>query len=97
MGAHAVCGVGSAIVETVRMGGRCGRSAAIWVLPIHPLASRPAGAWVLMMSVGGCSAIVEAVGMGGRWFMGVEDDTGRNRWPLVLYKAFPAAMGRSPL
>lgn len=32
-------------------GGRCGRSAAVWVLPIHPLASRPAGAWVLMPPV----------------------------------------------
>ena len=43
------------------------------------------------------SAIVEAVGMVAAGFVGVEDGTGRNRWPLVLYKAFPAAMGRSPL
>jgi hypothetical protein len=171
VGAHAACGVGSAIVETVGMGGRCGRSAAVRVLPIHPLASRPAGAWVLMspvvsalpslrlsawvaagswawkmvqaaaggrwclsassgyclpirshqgqqgrscgswrlladspassMGVGAAcgvrSAIVEAVGMVAAGFVGVEDDTGRNRWPLVLYKDFPAAMGRSPL
>lgn len=40
------------------------------------------GRGLLSLPVGGCSAIVEAVGMGGRWFMGVEDDTGRTggRW-----------------
>ena len=32
-------------------GGRCGRSAAVWVLSIHPLASRPAGAFLWFMAV----------------------------------------------
>ena len=42
------------------------------------------------------SLIVEAVGMVGRWFVGVEDGTGRNRWPLwafccCLGAAYPSA------
>ena len=51
-----------------------------------------------MGGVGGAaclSLIVKAVSMCGRWFMGVEDDTGRNRWPIVLFKAIPQAMGIS--
>lgn len=57
----------------------------------------PAWLWVVVLPVDVGSAIVEAVGMVAAGFVGVEDGTGRNRWPLVLYKAFPAAMGRSPL
>ena len=63
--------------------GQQGRSCGSWRLPLIPLP--PAWAWVL--PVGVRSAIVEAVGMGGRWV----------REPGRWYRAQQVAAGVSPL